>query len=682
MPNAYSAWTRRWLVTSHRRQAALDDVLDQLDTAIRAELDTLAPALVRAWRTTPPVKRSAQVDTLIRRRIDRILQALAVAMSTGRDLDRKALADSIPAALVPDLLGWLSSPQPVTEAVILTNDLDVVTPGTSTWVTTPLTLEQARERIAQMVLPPLDAQTLINTWRNQPRQTTAAPLIDRLSSRLWTPTAKLQIESQLTAGLAAGENVEQLTKRIRSATSTLAWQARRVARTEGRRALERDHLDRTIDALGDMVQGIMIQAVMDDRTRPEHAARHGKIYYRQSDGSYRDRNGRPAPELPDAPNCRCTYVPVLKEPEFQADISRQAYETATGNLVPDLPTYQEVWDKADIKTRRRMIGAKRYDMILDKFVGVDPWLAIDEDGSLRSINKIKHETPGDAYDRRAVVLTGRYYHQSTITSHTTPQDQPPQSALSVGIAQRVLARTDLPVNLTPEQARDYIAARVPAVQQGAEQLSPQKTVQAIQQVITAWAQAAAYSPQVSHDVLRDIIWRMIRRPEPARPMTYTTRQTMSDDMRQRLDAAIEWVRWLVPDRDLPTFRIYLLYGRNCYNPERDEMSLSPEVSMHIIVHELLHRVDYLYSGGRFGKLYARAMLSQKTRTIDGEVFHFRKDGSPGLDHYQQKDYGYGDYGAQEFITTMGEQLIANPTLAAFGDPKGLEIWIRSMRKLR
>jgi len=307
----------------------LNDVLDRLDVAIRAELNTLAPALVRAWRTAPPAERSKRIDALIRRRLERILRALAVAMSAGRDLDRKALADAIPAELVPDLLSRLSPPQPVTEAIILTNDLDVVTPGTPAWAAAPLTPAQARQWIAQLVFPPLDVQTLINTWRNQPRQTVAAPLIHRLSSRLWTSVAKLQIESQLTAGLAAGENVEQLTKRIRSVTSALAWQARRIARTEGRRALERDHLDRTTDTLGDMIQGIKIQAVLDNRTRPEHAARNGKMYYRQPDGSYRDEAGLPAPELPDAPNCRCTYVPMLREPEFQTNTARLAYELTT-----------------------------------------------------------------------------------------------------------------------------------------------------------------------------------------------------------------------------------------------------------------------------------------------------------------------------------------------------------------
>jgi hypothetical protein len=232
----------------------------------------------------------------------------------------------------------------------------------------------------------------------------------------------------------------------------------------------------------------------------------------------------------------------------------------------------------------------------------------------------------------------------------------------------------------PEQARDYIARRVPAVQKGHERLSPQKTVLAIQQAVAAWSQAAAYSPQVTHDVLRDTVWRMIRRPEPARPMTYVTLQTCPDDLRQRLDAAIEWVRWMVPDRDLPTMRVFLNLDRAYYRPGQDEMFLRPNMPVHRIVHELLHRVDHYYCDERFGETYARTMLSGQTKTINGEVFRLRKDGSPGLYYYQQKDYG--NPAAEEFITTMGEQLIANPVLAAFGDPKGLELWIKSMRKLR
>jgi hypothetical protein len=221
---------------------------------------------------------------------------------------------------------------------------------------------------------------------------------------------------------------------------------------------------------------------------------------------------------------------------------------------------------------------------------------------------------------------------------------------------------------------------VPAVQKGYERLSPQKTVQAIQQAVAAWAQAAAYSPQVSHDVLRDAIWQIIRRPEPARPMTYVTQQTLPDDLRQRLDAAIEWIRWVVPDRELQPVRIYLTQDRGLYQADTDEVFLRPNMPVHRIVHELLHRVDYLYSNGRFGETYAKTMLGQQTKTIDGEVFRLRKDGTPGLYYYQQRDYG-GNEG-MEFITTMGEQLIVNPVLAAFGDPKGFKLWIKCMRKLR
>jgi len=333
-----------------------------------------------------------------------------------------------------------------------------------------------------------------------------------------------------------------------------------------------------------------------------------------------------------------------------------------------------------------MIGAQRYDAILSQYGGVDPWLAFNKDGSLRSVKKIKGEkSDGDsmrfAYDHRAAVLTGRYFQQFAIDS---PVQAPvsPQSALGAGIAQRVLARADLPKDLTPEQARDYIARRVPAAQKGRGQPSPQKTVQAIQQAVAAWAQAAAYSPQVSHDVLRDAIWRIIRRPEPARPMTYVARQTLPDDLRQRLDAAIEWVRWVVPDRELKPVRVYINQNQGYYQPRTDEIFIRPNMPVHRIVHELLHRVDYLYSGGRFGfgETYAKTMLSQRIKIVDGDVFRLRKDDTPGLYYYQQK--GFGDNEGVEFITTMGEQLIANPALAAFGDPKGLELWIKGMRELR
>ena len=70
------------------------------------------------------------------------------------------------------------------------------------------------------------------------------------------------------------------------------------------------------DAMGDAVEAKVLMSVMDEHTRPEHAARNGRRFTRGTDGIYRDTAGDVIPDLPDAPNCRCMIVPDLGLPEY------------------------------------------------------------------------------------------------------------------------------------------------------------------------------------------------------------------------------------------------------------------------------------------------------------------------------------------------------------------------------
>jgi SPP1 gp7 family putative phage head morphogenesis protein len=675
---------------AHRRQAEIDLVLDKLDAAIRDASSSLASSLARLAQRTSPAERPSRIRQRVQQWLRAVLRALADAMATGRDILRRALGDSIPQELLAEVLGHLEAKvvKPVQETLVFSNDLDEVTPGTPAWNASPLTPEQARERIGQIVLPPLDAQTLTRTWQGLPRQTVAAPLIDRLSSRLWTPAAKLQIESQLTAGLAAGETVEQLTQRIRSATGAMAWQARRIARTEGRRALERDHLNRTIAALGDMVQGIMIQAVMDDRTRPEHAARHGTIYRRQKDGSFRDKAGRQAPELPDAPNCRCTYVPVLAEPELD-ERSKAAYETATEALIPDLPTYEEVWDKADKRTRRRMIGASRYDAI-ERVAGVvDPTFALDGTGKLRSVEDLRKAGINELYDQRSRLLTrmGIYSPDYSLAERGMALDQ--------AAASRVLARQDLPTQAAGQDVNVLFShiGKSAGTDRITPTTSPKKIYQTIQKAVHAHAElvAAGADPTSARIALAEQIITVLengqQRSVAAEAATYVFSGDTDRDMEAAAGLAANILNRLLPQVQLPPGKIQFdsnLWAGGWYDPADDSITIGTGYSSQVLtslVHEMMHRYDYHTSGGQFtaGKEYARKMLGGVIQDAQGNEYQVRKNGKPGLYYYQNRRYDEGE--GIEFPSTMIEQLIRNPAFVVSADPEGLLEWIRTLRKM-
>lgn len=663
------------MAQTHRRQVEWDQILDEMDHTIRAKWLALAPNLARLAKTASPAERAGRIEKVVAQALRETLAALATALSQGRAAGAAALAQSIPQAILPELLGLLNPPNPdrLTEDLILSNDLELVTPGSPTWQNT-MTPEQAKARIAQIVLPPLDPITLARTWTEWPTGTRALPLEYRLSSRLWATGAKQQITSELTTGLASGGNVEGLTKRIRGAVSTAAWKARRIARTEGRRALERDHLTRTITELGDLVEGIMYQAVLDDRTRPEHAALHGFIYRRRDDGTFRADDGSIAPELPSAPNCRCSYVPVLREPKLSS-AGRVAYETATERLVPDLPTYQQVWQQASRSTKRRILGAKRYDTMETRFGSADPSLAISPQGRLISVQEMQRESIDEAYFRRSFLMTRRgLFDPDRIDSSAVGTAN---NALTVD---RVLARQDLP-RRGSESYADYLARRVPVPNEP----TPKNLTEAIRATVRAWAELDAQAPSPrSREAMLGHIWSMLGRSQPAQPQRFRVTGRMSRASSETIRRGIELVARLVPDRELPMGNIRISPGiRGSYNNVTDTISLSSSTSLSTVVHELLHRVDWHYTQYHFGDEFARGMADRVIEARMGrskEQYQVPKNGKPGLYFYQRRQYGA--LKGLEFITTMAEQLIDNPALVVEGDPEGLELWIRTLQQLR
>jgi SPP1 gp7 family putative phage head morphogenesis protein len=657
------------MATTHRRQADLELILDQMDAALRSRWANLVRRVIHAWRSASPAERHTRLTMLLNRTVDDLLQELSVALSAGRDAQQKAMAQALPSALLPVLLGRLSTPEQLLE-----NEVAGLVPQPPRDRPEALTPAEARAKIAALALPPLPAKRVREIFKKRPLSTAQNTLADRLSQLLWTPRVISQIETGLVSGLASGENVDQLTKRIRGVTSSATYQARRIARTEGRRTLERDHLERSTAALGDLVVGIMYTAVMDDRTRPEHAALHGTIFTKDEFGGFRDRQGRLAPELPDGANCRCSYVPVLKEPDLP-EPDRLAFETTTIRLVPDLPTYQQVWEQASVATRRRMIGATRYDLLRERFGSADPTLALTIDGRLASLELIRRETVVDAYERRTMLLTrraiggGGYSERSDAVG--TAQGQ--------AIANRVLARTDLPVGLSKDRLAAELTRLVPTPPPNA---SPADREAAAKAVAEQFTQLAALSPEAKLTDLTAQIFRVIGRQNKIPAAVDVRSQTaLEQPMRTKIGQAVSLAKSLIPGKKLDlTIQLHPPPYRANYSPVDKVVNLSEDNALEIIFHEILHAIDFEFFEKRFGDKYAADKLTKSVIASGGEEYQTRKDGSPGLYYYQNRKYSSGR--GLEFITTMGEQLVRNPLLAITGDPKGFSLWLKQFHDLK
>lgn len=117
-----------------------------------------------------------------------------------------------------------------------------------------------------------------------------------------------KVAEQIADGLTRGLKFETIVNRIKGSVQGYAASARRIVRTESAR-IENVLMERTFETFAEIIIGFQIVNPLDERTRPTHRQRAGKIYWKKGRPNADDR-----PELPDAPNCRCQYAPLLSQP--------------------------------------------------------------------------------------------------------------------------------------------------------------------------------------------------------------------------------------------------------------------------------------------------------------------------------------------------------------------------------
>lgn len=262
--------------------------------------------------------------------------------------------------------------------------------------------EQWAAVLKEAVFPPPTAQEAEQILSQQINGQTWQDRFNGLSKLISNPD---QLMSELALGFSQGEPIEKLRKRVQPLVDNVQSSARRIARTEGLRVAE------TVQRmgwshLGDMLLGVQILAVLDQWTRPEHAARNGKIFFASAE------DGSPTleelPNLPDAPNCRCWSTPVLRPPkEFEQDPAVQAaFANHQGAVIPDPATYDQWFAGADETRRKLAVGVRRYNAMAGVLgeTRAPEWTDfIGPDGALLPIDQLKGESAWDRSVRKASV---------------------------------------------------------------------------------------------------------------------------------------------------------------------------------------------------------------------------------------------------------------------------------------
>jgi len=214
------------------------------------------------------------------------------------------------------------------------------------------------------------------------------------------------VAAELVQGVSEGENIDQLRKRILPhVEGNVRSSAQRIARTESMRVANEASKE-SYNELGDMLAGQQIDEILDERTRPHHALRHGTVYWKASTGKTPLLQDMPV--IPDEPNCRGTIVPVLTPPDEILDDPAIAAEFANlgGEAIPDPIEYQQWFSEVDPGRRMLAVGKGRYNE-MKKILGDSrqpEWFDfVDSDGKLISRKKLTGESDQDREIRRAGV---------------------------------------------------------------------------------------------------------------------------------------------------------------------------------------------------------------------------------------------------------------------------------------
>lgn len=185
----------------------------------------------------------------------------------------------------------------------------------------------------------------------------------------------------IASGIARGANLDTIARRVLPYVQGYANSAMRIVRTETAR-VHNELAEQSFQEHAGDIAGFQILSQLDSRVRPEHAARHGRIF----------PVGKARPSLPDAPNCRCYYAPIFKR---DAKGFRKSRTFST-------QTYDDWFSAQTDQTKIQIVGKQRWDLVRSKGFRKPQWQDFSNlrTGKLLSTETIKRFTPKRIRTRR------------------------------------------------------------------------------------------------------------------------------------------------------------------------------------------------------------------------------------------------------------------------------------------
>jgi len=249
------------------------------------------------------------------------------------------------------------------------------------------------ERVSAIVKSPVEGVT----WEKR---------IAALSRRAMNFDA---IAAELSKGIAEGKNPRAMVTSLMPFVDGYRAGAARIARTETLRVHNQARQE-TFESFKDVMAGQRIVETLDERTRPHHQERHGTIYV-EPEYESQFPGARSMSEwfdLPDEPNCRGVWQPVLAPEDAilaQAATGGRRTVASIDGPVKDPGVYSSWYDKQSAARKRRIAGTKRWDTT-KKILGRTPkWKDLFDPSTdrLRSIADLKAISKSDLLAQSSLV---------------------------------------------------------------------------------------------------------------------------------------------------------------------------------------------------------------------------------------------------------------------------------------
>lgn len=272
-------------------------------------------------------------------------------------------------------------------------------------VVPPASVQRMTAAVEALLFPALERAAIRNIVRT-PEPYSGKTWAERLADLSRKVANPERLANELVTSIALGEPQGELVKRVDKLVGPLHGTSKMIARNEAARVAEAANKE-SWQALGELQAGVQVIAVLDERTRPEHAARSGRIYWNEGTPNVRDAPNPPyEADGTLAYNCRCTLAPVLAPPGDVADnpALQAAFRNADGDFAPDPAAYDVWFRNADKRRQMAAVGVRRYAAV-EKLVRRRPEYSdfVDEDGKLLSVAALRSEKENTRLARKAAV---------------------------------------------------------------------------------------------------------------------------------------------------------------------------------------------------------------------------------------------------------------------------------------